>query len=281
MDDDIEIPGPCGPIGAIDWGGSGDPMLLVHGGGTNAAEWDPVVPHLGPYRCVAFDVPGHGRSAAPATPRYDLWLETMDAVIEHLALARGRLAVVGGSFGGALAVWYAGQRRGLRAVVGVDSAPWSARFAREREQRATRTAEQLRADGWGRSGDEEWYEAEVAELVADDGYPEMCARRAHIRLPDGRYQGVPTAEFLEVAGAPRPDNPLLDPAMYGQVDCPTLLLCGNDGNAADNREYVDSMPGRFPMVSVTWMDGPHALDWHAPDVVGQHVASFVAAAPSF
>jgi pimeloyl-ACP methyl ester carboxylesterase len=277
MDDDIEVAGPSGPIGAIDWGGSGDPLLLVHGGGTNAAEWAPVVPHLGDHRCVAFDVPGHGRSAEPETPGFDLWLPTMDAVIEHFDLPRGRLAVVGGSFGGALAVWYAGNRPGLRAVIGVDSAPWAAHVATPPLQREPRSAEQFRADGWGWSGDEEGYEAQVAEMIAQ-GYPEQCARRSHIRRPDGSYQGVPTAEFCAASHAvgSRPDNPLADPGMYARLDCPTLLLCGNDGNAADNREYVDSMPDRFPMVSVSWMDGPHDLDWDQPELVAEHITGFLA-----
>ena len=275
VDDEIEIPGPSGPIGAIDWGGSGDPLLLLHGGGTNAAQLAPLVPHLGDYRCVAFDLPGHGRTPGPERMSFELWLECMDAVIEHFDLARGRLALVGGSFGGALAVWYAGQRPGLRAVVGIDSA----RNASGRPPPEPLTGEQLRADGWGWVGDEQGYEARVAEQVAD-GDPEECARRSHVLRPDGRYEEVPTPEFLEVLGAmgDHRKHPLIDPEMFGRLDCPTLLLCANDGAAADIRDYVDSMPGRFPMVSVTWMDGPHALDWHAPDLVAQHVDRFVTAA---
>ncbi len=108
--DEVDVRGPSGPIGAIDWGGSGDPLLFVHGGGTNAAQWALVVPYLGDYRCVSFDLPGHGRTPEPTTrPYFPLWLEIMDAVIGHFALPRERLSLVGGSFGGALAVWYAGR----------------------------------------------------------------------------------------------------------------------------------------------------------------------------
>jgi pimeloyl-ACP methyl ester carboxylesterase len=274
---DVEVPGPSGPIGAIDWGGHGDPILLVHGGGTNAAQWAPVVPHLGGYRCVSFDLPGHGRTPEPTTsPIYDLWLEIMDAVIAHFALPHD-LAVVGGSFGGALAVWYAGRRPGLRAVIGIDSAPWAAHVASPRPRREPRTAEQLRADGWGWTGDEAGYEANVAEMVAE-GCPEHCARRKHVVHPDGRYQARPTAEFLEKLDAlgDNPDNPLIDPVMYGELGCPTLLLCGKQGNAVHNREYVDALPNRFPMVSVTWVDGPHELDWDRPELVADLIDRFLA-----
>ena len=271
------VNGPSGPIGAIDWGGSGDPLLLVHGGGTNAAQWAPMVPHLGDFRCVSFDLPGHGRTPAPTTrPYYPLWLEIMDAVIGHFALPPERLALVGGSLGGALAVWYAGRRRGLRGVVSIDAAPYAV-FENSPLRREPRTAEQLRADGWGWSGDEAGCEANVAEMVAD-GCPEHCARRKHLLLPDGRYQEFPTAEFLEEFGTPDPENPLSerDAAMYGEVDCPTLLIYGNEGTAAHNREYIDAMPGRFPMVSVTWVDGAHELDWDRPELMAELTKSFLA-----
>jgi pimeloyl-ACP methyl ester carboxylesterase len=280
VDDEIVVNGRSGPIGAIDWGGSGDPLLLIHGGGTNAAQWAPVVPHLQGYRCVSFDLPGHGRTPAPTTrPYYPLWREVMDAVTEHFALSRERLALVGGSLGGALAVWYAGQRPGLRGVVTIDAAPYAV-FGNSPLRREPRTAEQLRADGWGWSGDEAGYEANVAEMVAD-GCPEHCARRKHLQLSDGRYQEVPTVEFLEEFGTPDPENPLMEgnAAMYGEVECPTLLVYGNEGTAAHNREYIDAMPERFPMVSVIWVDGPHELDWACPELVAELTESFLARLP--
>jgi pimeloyl-ACP methyl ester carboxylesterase len=277
VDDEIVVNGPSGPIGAIDWGGSGDPLLLIHGGGTNAAQWAPVVPHLGNFRCVSFDLPGHGRTPAPTTrPYYPLWREIMDAMIGHFALSRERLALVGGSLGGALAVWYAGQRPGLRGVVSIDAAPYAV-LESSPWRREPRTAEQYRVDGWGWSGDEAGYEANVAEMVAD-GCPELCARRKHVRLADGRYQELPTAEFLEGFGTPDPENPLMerDAGMYGKLECPALLIYGNDGTAAHNRGYIDAMPDRFPMVSVTWVDGPHELDWVRPELMAELTESFLA-----
>jgi pimeloyl-ACP methyl ester carboxylesterase len=272
--DEVEVRRPSGPIGAIDWGGDGDPLLLLHGGGTNAAQWAPVVPHLQGYRCVSLDLPGHGRTPDPTSrPVSDLWLEILDAVIAHFALPRGHLALVGGSFGGALAVWYAGQRPGVRAVIAIDAAPYAI-FVNSPHRPERRTAEQFRADGWGWTGDEAGYEANVAEMVAD-GCPEHCARRKHVLLADGRYQVRPTAEFC--ASAPDPANPLMemDGAMYGELGCPTLLIYGSEGMAAHNREYIDAMPDRFPMVSVTWMDGPHELDWARPELVAELTERFL------
>ena len=274
---DVELPGPAGPIGAIDWGGEGDPLLLLHGGGTNAAQWAPVVPHLAGYRCVSLDLPGHGRTPDPISPVSALWLRMLDAVITHFDLPRGRLSVVGGSFGGALAVWYAGRRQGLRAAIAVDSAPWPVLLTSPRRPQRL-TVEQYLADGWGWVGDRAGYEANVAEMVAD-GCPEHCARRKHVLRPDGQYQVRPTAEFC--ASEPDPDNPLMetDGAMYAELRCPALLVYGTEGMAAHDREYVDAMPDRFPMVSVTWVDGPHDLDWVRPELVAELIDRFLARLP--
>jgi pimeloyl-ACP methyl ester carboxylesterase len=276
MGDEIVVEGPSGPIGAIDWGGDGEPLLLLHGSGTNAAQWAPVVPHLQGFRCVALDLPGHGRTPDPTSrPVSDLWLEIVDAVIAYFALPRERLSLLGGSFGGALAVWYAGQRPGLRAVVTIDAAPYGILVDSPRRP-PRRTAEEWRAEGWGWTGDEAGYEANVAEMVAD-GCPEHCARRKHVLLADGRYQVRPTDDFI--ASDPDPDNPLMEMegVMYGELGCPTLLIYGSEGMAAHNRDYIDAMPERFPMVSVVWVDGPHDLDWERPELMAELTDRFVAA----
>ena len=275
---DVEVAGPDGPIGAIDWGGTGPPILLLHGGGANAAGWAPVVPHLaGRHRCISFDSYGHGRTPA-RQPSFEAFLDEIDAVIGHFGLPREELALVGSSFGGALAVWYGSVRPGVRAIVGVDSAPTTEHIGPwPPPTRADRTPDQWRAAGWGWSGDDTAYEAHVAALVAD-GEPELSARRAHQRGPDGRFHTRPDPEFLtalSVLGS-RPDNPVVRVDNYARLRCPTLMLCATYGNAATNREFVDEMPQRFPMVSVVWLEGPHALDWHCPDVVARHVTKFLA-----
>src|ERR1700731_1891615 len=47
----------------LDWGGSGTPILFLHGGGLNAHTWDCVAVMLRErYRCIALDQRGHGDS---------------------------------------------------------------------------------------------------------------------------------------------------------------------------------------------------------------------------
>ena len=47
----------------LDWGGSGVPILFLHGGGINAHTWDCAAVMLRErYRCIALDQRGHGDS---------------------------------------------------------------------------------------------------------------------------------------------------------------------------------------------------------------------------
>src|ERR1700761_4442842 len=42
--------------------GDGPPLVLIHGSGMSASTWAPLMPHLGTYRVIAFDLPGFGLS---------------------------------------------------------------------------------------------------------------------------------------------------------------------------------------------------------------------------
>lgn len=84
----------------------GDPIVLLHGNPDTHAVWRGVVAHLaGRHRCIAPDLPGFGRSRAPAT--FDVTLEGVGGFVEHaldaLGLAKVHLVIhdVGGTYGNA------------------------------------------------------------------------------------------------------------------------------------------------------------------------------------
>lgn len=266
----------------MDWGGSGDPILFLHGGGSNAAEWVQVVGHLtDDFRCVAVDFHGHGRTPAHQEPTYETYLDEIDAVVDHLGIARDRLTLVGSSFGGAVAVCYEARRPGCRAIVGDDSAPSAVHVGlRPNPDGVEHTAEEYDALGWGWSGDEAAYEARVAAWVADGSGPEPYVRRCHQLGADGRYHQVPATAVIAAMHnlGLRPENPYLRVNNYAEVGCPVLLLCATEGTASDNRRFVDSMPTRFPMVTVTWVEGGHGLHRQLPELVAQHVTKATEAA---
>jgi pimeloyl-ACP methyl ester carboxylesterase len=88
--------------------GTGPPTVFIHGVGTSAYLWCNLVEELASSRrCVAFDLPLHGRSVA--RPDQDLRLSGLAALIDEFCGALGltNVDVVGHDTGGALAQIFA------------------------------------------------------------------------------------------------------------------------------------------------------------------------------
>jgi esterase len=109
----------------LDWGGSGTPILFLHGGGINAHTWDCVAVMLrARYRCIALDQRGHGDSEW--SPVIDYRIATHVDDIDGFIAASGleRPIVVGQSMGGLNSIGYAIRHSDrMRAMVIVDVAP--------------------------------------------------------------------------------------------------------------------------------------------------------------
>ena len=90
-------------------GGSGDPVVLLHGGAGIGAEHIDVAARLSKrFRVIVPDRPGHGLSEAFDYKRCDLRqasVEFVGALLDELGLERA--ALVGNSFGGFMAVCFA------------------------------------------------------------------------------------------------------------------------------------------------------------------------------
>lgn len=104
-----------------DWGGAGQPMVLVHGLASNARIWDLVAPALAQeFRVLALDQRSHGRTD-PATSGFDFpsIVRDLHAFIEALDLHHPIL--VGHSWGASTVLHYAALRpNGPAGIVLVD-----------------------------------------------------------------------------------------------------------------------------------------------------------------
>ncbi len=87
--------------------GSGPALFLVHGIGASRHSWDGLVRHLAPhFRCISYDLRGHGKSPKPAPPY------TLDDLTDDLERLRAELGiesahVAGHSLGGMIGPRYA------------------------------------------------------------------------------------------------------------------------------------------------------------------------------
>ena len=85
--------------------GDGPPLLLIHGFLNDATVWGGVIDELvQDFRCVAIDLPGHGRSPGNGAGTYgrSAVLDDIRRVLDHLEIAQ--TTVVGHSLGGYLAL---------------------------------------------------------------------------------------------------------------------------------------------------------------------------------
>jgi pimeloyl-ACP methyl ester carboxylesterase len=108
----------------LDWGDASQPaLMLLHGGSAHAHWWDLVVPHLADgYRCLALDLRGHGESDWSPARDYRLDTHAADLAVVADALGAERFFLAGHSFGGFVALTFAGGVGArLRGLVIVDS----------------------------------------------------------------------------------------------------------------------------------------------------------------
>ena len=118
----VEVRTSTGPASCIDTGGSGPAVLFVHGLATSSYLWRHVVGQLAPERrCVAVDLPLHGRT--PAAPGQDFSLNGLSRFVADCcdALGLDELDVVANDTGGAVAQIFACKNTGrLRTLTLTD-----------------------------------------------------------------------------------------------------------------------------------------------------------------
>lgn len=101
-----------------DHGGSGSPVLLLHGLGGTLLHWDAVAPLLtGAHRVVSMDLRGHGLSG-DGPWEWEAVLDDVQAVIDHFGLDAP--LIVGHSLGGMVAVRWALRHPDGPGIVNLD-----------------------------------------------------------------------------------------------------------------------------------------------------------------
>jgi pimeloyl-ACP methyl ester carboxylesterase len=244
-------------------GGTGPPILLVHGLGGSALNWVAVAPKLVARRRVLVpDLPGHGRSSP--LPGLSTLTPLADSLAELLRReGTGRVPVVGHSLGGLVALRLAVREPAavsgvlLAAAAGISSGRRAARYAlrvlavvrpgrrlaAHRGRIAASTRLRRAAFGWWGAADPDALSPAVV-----DGF--LAGWELHT---DTR-----SAARALVADDPRPD--------LEQIRCPALVVWGardNQVGVADAFEYARRL--RAPVRLVPGCG--HLLIGERPDAV--------------
>jgi pimeloyl-ACP methyl ester carboxylesterase len=213
-------------VHVLDWGGSGEPVVLLHGGGLTAHTWDLVCLGLRPtYHCIAPDLRGHGDTSWSPERRYTMadHRADLEGLIAHLGL--DRFVLVGMSLGGAVAMNYAGHHPDkLTALVLVDVGPEMSGGGRERLRSFAAESQRL-----------ESVDAYVERAMAFNPRrkPELLRRSLLHNLrrdSDGMWAWKYDPRRMGPAGSDTERHPDVMWSAIERIDCPTLVVRGADSD---------------------------------------------------
>jgi pimeloyl-ACP methyl ester carboxylesterase len=290
IEKNIEVPVGDGVLAGLDFGGSGVPVLLVHGTGHNAAAWTDVAARLVSHcRPVAVDLRGHGKTGLDSADPERYWRD-LGAVVRFLGWSRPLL--VGHSTGGyaVTAATAAGlvEPAAICVVDGVVLDDRDAAISANARWRTPEASQQLRdmfRYGW--AGDREQVDAYVERCVnaaAEDwlnagARPDLVravTERSFLRRAD-RWLRRPTTDEIATVSNPDPTAavyPSVD--VYERVTCPMTIVLADRGlyagRRAEAQAVADARPGRRLVV----VDSNHNVPMTRPDEVAGVIVDLAA-----
>ena len=251
-------------------GGSGPPLVLVHGLGGAASNWVELVPRLAAHRTLLVpDLPGHGGSGGlPAAPSLNPYADRVALLAERESLEP--YAVVGHSLGGVVALRIALRAAAVSALVLVSAAGIVS---------TTRWAEAvLTYATWVRPGSAlSPFRHRIARrpwLRALTFWPWAVSDAASlsVRAVEGLLEGPGLhTDTLSATHALVADDPRVD---LGDVRCPCLVVAGaRDPQVpfADSVEYARRL--RAPLRTIP--DCGHLAIVERPDACAAAIESFL------
>ena len=236
------------------------PVLFLHGWAMRGATFDGIAARLGPeFRCLAPDLPGHGR-AAGQTPGLDAAAEMLAQVI------RPPVLLVGWSMGAAVA-WRYIDRCGTGALAGlvtVDMSPkllnqdgWMHGLKGQMPVDVARTTEQYRASWQGAA------ESVAAGMFADGAAADAAALR-QVRENDPAQMLIAWEEMTAMDLRP----------VIGRIDIPYLVAFG-----ARSRVYPASASAWIAAEAPRATLAPFNASGHSPHL--EEPAAFAARIAAF
>ena len=259
-----------------DWGGTGEPIVLLHGLASNCRYWDLVAPILSKgFAVVALDQRGHGESDKP-DDGYDFATVASDLRGFVSALGVERPLLVGHSWGGSVVLEFAANQpsatRGIcliDGVIEVSASPGAsleeARIRMAPPDLTALTADQLLAGARSRWNSEESTKARLEgfllasfEVQGDGTIRPRLSRTNHMKIVDALWDHKPSK-------------------LCSSVTCPVLLMpARQDGNGAQDdrgirqKESIAKAELLLRASKTVWMeDSVHDVPLQRPELVAR------------
>ena len=243
--------------------GEGPPLVLIHGIGASRHSWDGIVDRLKhEYRCIFYDLRGHGRSPKPAPPySLDDLVEDLEALRAELGLAKAHF--MGHSLGGMIGPAYA--RRYPERVLSLGLLSTAAGRTAEDSAKVKGVVAAMRQRGIApvlETLKERWFTPEFAAAR-----PEVIARRMQQVIDCDPEVFLSVFDiYAETEMAP----------WLAEVKAPSLVLTGEfDGGCPPRlNEFIARTMPNAELVVLPKLR--HAILLEAPDQVAPPLLEFLA-----
>ena len=241
--------------------GTGPPVMLIHGVGSDLRSWDAIAARLAPrYRVLRLDLRGHGQSSRIETCRLEDFLGDVSSVLDASRVARAHL--VGFSLGGMIAQAFVLAHPERVEKVAFISAV-AGRTAEERENvlaRARKVAEEGIASVVAAAQDRWFTEA------FQKANPEIIRRRLEeLKANDHRSYSAAYRVFAEGDVGPR----------LHLIRHPTLVVTG-EHDVGSNTRMARFMHEAIPGSSLHILAGlKHSVLLEAPDKIADLLIDFL------
>ncbi len=256
-----------------DWGGSGEPIVLLHGLASTSHIWDMVAPILAQnHAVIAVDQRGHGESDKP-NDGYDIESVTKDAIgiIDKLGIEKP--LVVGHSWGGSVALNLAVEApQSVKGLTWVDGGMInvSNRYPSIEEAKVEMAPPDftgVKVEGFldrvRTRHEQNGMPPGVAEIVLanfeileDRTIKARLSRDNHLRIIEGLWDHKPRE-------------------LYAKVQCPVLIMPARQQNNLATQErgqrrlmLVEEAEERLPTSKTVWLeDSIHDVPIQRPELV--------------
>lgn len=248
-------------IRVLDWGGDGEPLLLLHPNGFCAGLFAPLAGRLSPrFRCVAVDLRAHGGSDAPRSAEGFAYREMAADVVSVLdVLGIGGVVALGQSLGGGVTIVVDAVQPGvIRRAVLCEAICFPGQYSSPRTNPLAEGARRRRAEFPDRAAMVEAYARRPPLSAMAREALEAYARWGTVDLPDGsvRLACEPEHEatIFEFAAGPEGAPAAWEhlPALAGRA----VVLAGRASDLPT--ELFEAQAARLGTEAV-FVDGGHFL----------------------